>query len=217
LSPRSVVRANVAIGSGGQGIFGRLSYDPARRRVVFTPDDPAMFPGTAYQLIVRAGLLAWDGTPMGEEQRRDFVTSDAGYVAPASVVIPTLQRDIAPFFASRCALSNCHGGGDPVMGLDLSSADAIRRTAIAVIARERPASSVGASFRTDPTWGAMLRIDVGNGREGTTRGEPAYSYLVYKILGDGPVEGDRMPPPDLAPLGDAEVRMVSDWIAAGAE
>ena len=47
------------------------------------------------------------------------------------------------------------------------------------------------------------------------QGRPEYSYLVYKLLGDGPVVGARMPP-DGPSLSAEEIARVSDWIAAGA-
>ena len=60
----------------------------------------------------------------------------------------------------------------------------------------------------------MARVDAG---DGPGLGAPEYSYLVYKLLGDGPVLGDRMPPPDTgAPLEPDELATVSDWIARGA-
>ena len=199
--------------TAGQVVFGHVHYDPARRRVQFIPDDAAVFASTAYELVVRESLLAWDGTPMGVVERRAFRTSAEPYVTPAPLPAPTLTRDVAPLLAARCALSNCHDAADRVMGLDLSSAEAIRRTAVDVMAGERPAASNVAATRSDPRWVALARLDSGF-VVGT--GEPAYSYLVYKILGDGPIEGDRMPPPNLAPLSDEEIRVVSDWIAAGA-
>ncbi len=209
LSPRTVSRATVGIQSGGQGIYGSLRYDPARRRALFVPHpDDVIFEGTEYQLVITVGLAAWDGTPMADPAQHSFLTASATYVAPAPPDGPRLSRDVAPLLAAMCASSGCHGGANVAMGLDLSSAASLRRTALGVMSRERPANSAGESTRTDPAWSSLERID--------GQGDPAYSYLVYKIIGDGPIRGDRMPPPPLAPLTQAEIERVSDWIARGA-
>lgn len=208
LSPRTLSRSTVSVQSGGVGIFGSLHYDPARRRAVFVPDGAPAFAATEYQLVVTTDLVAWDGVPLGERTVRSFVTSEDVYVPTAPPVGPRLSIDVAPLLAARCASSGCHSETHAVMALDLSSAAALRRTALGVFSRERPANIAGESTRTDPAWSSLERID--------HAGDPAYSYLVYKILGDGPLRGDRMPPPPLAPLTDAEIVRVSDWIARGA-
>ena len=69
----------------------------------------------------------------------------------------------------------------------------------------------GGDGYSDPAWGALQRVDRGNV---AGLGRPEYSYVVYKLLGDGPVVGQRMPPE--APLTPDEVALVSDWIAGGA-
>jgi hypothetical protein len=97
------------------------------------------------------------------------------------------------------------------MALDLSSAAAIYNTTVGVIARERP-SSTGRDERTDPHWGAMYRVDRGGGQG---RAEASYSYLFYKIAGEGPLIGTRMPP-EGPPLTHDEIVLVADWIARGA-
>ena len=47
-----------------------------------------------------------------------------------------------------------------------------------------------------------------------TPGDPANSYLYRKIIGSG-ITGDRMPPAQ-APLSDAQIALVRDWIRRGA-
>jgi hypothetical protein len=100
-----------------------------------------------------------------------------------------------------------------VLGLDLSSAEAIVRTAVGVPSVERPPVAGVTSERTDPRWGAMLRIDPSGDAVAPAA---AYSYLFYKLSGDGPLHGMRMPPPDAPPLAPAELATVADWIARGA-
>jgi hypothetical protein len=208
LAPQTVTRSTVNIVSGGQSVFGIVSYDPTRHRVTFAPRAGSTAAGTQYEFFVRDGVSAWDGTPLGITHRYLFRTSSDSFVPPPPTA-PTLSRDVAPLLAARCALSNCHGGADPVMQFDLSSAAGIQRTAVNVFAHERPANAGNASTRTDPAWGPLARIDPSSGGR-------AYSYLVYKLLGDGPIAGDRMPPPNLEPLTDEEIQLVGDWIARGA-
>lgn len=96
------------------------------------------------------------------------------------------------------------------MGLDLHDADAILATAVGRVSRET-ANGRGTPDYTDPRWGAMLIVDPG---DAPGQGRPEYSYLLYKLLGDGPTRGAAMPPG--APLSRDEIEAVSDWIAAGA-
>jgi hypothetical protein len=53
----------------------------------------------------------------------------------------------------------------------------------------------------------MLRVDPGN---------PDNSFLLRKLLGPGPGEGNRMPANSSTPLSDRVVGAVRDWILAGA-
>jgi hypothetical protein len=96
------------------------------------------------------------------------------------------------------------------MGLDLSSPSSIRATALGVPSRER--SDRAGLEMLDPRWSALPRIDPGIT---AGQGRPEYSYLVYKLLGDGPVWGARMPL-GRDPLTDAQTRLVIDWVSAGA-
>ena len=212
LSPHSITRGTVGITSAGVGVFGLLRYDPSRRRVEFAPISGSTFASTEYQLIVRETILAWDGAPLGTPLVISFETSDQAYVQPPPPDSPRLSVDVVPLLARRCATAGCHASTDAVLNLDLSSAAAIRRTAIHVLASELAASGDVAT-RSDPQWGELARVD-----PGITPGFglPGYSYLVYKIIGDGPIVGDRMPPPPLAPLTNDEISLVSDWIARGA-
>ena len=64
----------------------------------------------------------------------------------------------------------------------------------------------------DPRWSALPRIDPGIT---SGQGRPEYSYVIYKLLGEGPIWGARMPL-GRAPLSDAQTRLVVDWVTAGA-
>lgn len=195
--------------SGPFSVYGGVRYDPVRREVRFSPNAPDLRAGLQYVLRVSTALRGWDGTALASPLEVPFVP--AGSERPSPPPAPSLRADIAPLLIARCGRAACHGGDAPVMGLDLSSADAIARTNIGVVARQN-ANGRNAPDYTDPRWGALLRVDPG---DAPGQGRPEYSYLIYKLLGDGPIVGARMPP-DEAPLSLDEIARVSDWIALGA-
>ncbi len=210
LAPSTLSDATVHVRSGALGVFGGFRYDMIRRRVLLIADARAFRPSLQYDLVVTADLRAWDGATLAAPLTLRFAPGAVAASPPR--VVPSLAREVAPLLAARCATAGCHGGASPVMGLDLSSTDAILRTALGVPARERPAPSAAAVAPGDPRWGALVRVDPGNA---AGQGRPEYSYLVYKVLGDGPVIGARMPP-EGPPLTDAEAALIADWIAGGA-
>lgn len=211
LAPSTVHAGTVVVRSGVLGVFGGVRYDPVRRAVRFVPDARAFRRALQYEFAVTAGVRAWDGGGLAAPLSVRFMPG-ATEPAPAPPAV-SLARDVAPLLAARCATARCHDADAPAMGLDLSSAAALRRTAIRVPARERPAPGPAISTTAaDPAWGALERVDPGFV---AGQGRPEYSYLVYKLLGDGPVVGARMPPEGPAlPLDD--IARVADWIAAGA-
>jgi hypothetical protein len=97
-----------------------------------------------------------------------------------------------------------------MVGLDLSSRAGIERTAIGVRASKLAGTTGDEGARGALQLAGMNIIDVVAGR-----GSPATSYLVYKVLGDPHVLGERMPE-GRPPLSEAELRMLSTWIAQGA-
>jgi hypothetical protein len=205
----------VHLQSGGVSALGSVRYDPARRRVVFAPTRGQMIPRVVYEFSVGTGLLAWDGAPLATRLLERFFVDESSDPPAAPPTRPALRADVMPVFVNHCAVAGCHAGANPRMGLDLSTAEAVQATAVGVLARETVSdpSASGPAY-SDPRWGALDRVDPGIAVD---NGEPAYSYLVYKILGDGPISGAQMPPPpDRAPLTRDEIILVSDWIARGA-
>lgn len=208
LAPSTVTRGALRITSGPFSVYGGVRYDPVRREVRFVPNAPDLRPGLRYVFRVGEALRAWDGAPLLATVDVPFVPQ--GRAEATAATVPSLRARIAPMFAARCASARCHGGEAPAMGLDLRDADAIIATAVGRIARETD-NGRGTPDYTDPRWGALLRIDPG---DAPGLGRPEYSYLVYKLLGDGPIRGGRMPPD--APLPIDDIAAVADWIAAGA-
>ncbi len=198
----------MALRTGGLGVYGGVEYDPVRRTVTLRPNSNEVRPGLQYVLTVTDGVRGWDGSALAGPFA---MTLRAGprQSPPGPRQTPSLAREVGPLLAQRCAAATCHGGPSPSMGLDLSTPEALRRTTLLVPARQRPE---GPWVRSAPRWGALPRIDPGVA-EG--QGRPAMSYLVYKLLGDGPIAGERMPPGPEG-LSLEEVDLVARWIAAGA-
>jgi hypothetical protein len=208
LAPSTVQRANVRITSGPYSVYGGVRFDPARREVRFVPNASDLRLGLRYVFRVSEGLRAWDGAPLATPVEVPFVPE--GRYTPPATDTPSLRRTVAPLLAARCATSGCHGGDAPAMGLDLRDAEALFRTAVGRVARETANGRTLPDY-TDPRWGALLIIDPG---DAPMQGRPEYSYLIYKLLGDGPTRGAAMPPG--ARLSPEEILAISDWIAAGA-
>lgn len=167
-------------------------YDPAGRRVVVWPS-ATLREGATWVLEVREGFMTGlDGGPLAAGRVTSFTTGGAkGDDVPFEDLG---YEDVRPIFASRC--TSCHGGGGPVAGLALDTADGIAETALAV------ASQGDAS---------MDRV---------VPGRPGGSHLVYRIIEDD-LPWNRMPrsfdgTEPAAPLSPAEQRTISDWIAGGA-
>lgn len=87
-----------------------------------------------------------------------------------------------------CGLSNCHGGAEPfVLSEDTTAADLVNVPSI-----DAP--------------GEILVV----------AGDPDASYLVHKIEGRTSIVGEPMPPP-FGGLQPDQIQTIRDWIAAGAE
>ena len=147
--------------------------DTLHTAVVLPPADPSDI----------TGIRAFDGAPL--EQRVIFSFTPSASLSDPDVddagprvdwcddvagvaALPAARKAFAP-----CA--GCHGPSDPAAGLDLSSPEAIRRTALRVLAAEVvPLEHAGVTAETPTDFGqGMARIDPGN---------PGNSYLVYKLL-----------------------------------
>lgn len=102
----------------------------------------------------------------------------------------TLADVQAQVFSPRCAVSGCHAGTSPPMGLDLSSGAAAGHL-IDVPSSELPA------FR---------RVAPGNSLD---------SYLYMKVTADPRINGDPMPL-NRTPLNAADLELIATWIDQGA-
>jgi hypothetical protein len=104
---------------------------------------------------------------------------------------PTLSQIQTSIFDTNCALSGCHAGATPQMGMNLSAGLAFSNI-VNVPSMEN---------------GALNRV---------TPGDADNSYLYQKITGAAGITGSRMPL-GRAALSQAQLDLVRDWIEAGAE
>lgn len=199
LWPRSINRGTVTVQSGEVSLVPRVNYEPTRRAVVLTVDRASVRFDLEYVLSIREGISSWDGaTALGLASRRvRFVDRVSSAEPPVS-----LRGEIAPALRSACATSGCHSAQDRTMGLDLSSPEGILQTTVSRRSREWEASSAGAEFY----WGGMNLVEPG---------APGESFLVYKLLGEGPMRGAQMPR-GAAALDRSVAARISAWIAQGA-
>ncbi|MCB9667419.1 MAG: Ig-like domain-containing protein [Myxococcales bacterium] len=154
-----------------------------------------------------------DGDRMGEMWEVIFRT---GNREAASFPEPEAPGwgDVQPILTAHCAFSRCHRGPKAALGLDLSTAEAVRDTAIGVNSKQYYRSSIDAEGGAGFSRLSDLRIvDVVSGK-----GRVGLSYLMYKIAGDRHILGERMPPASAGqePLSFAQQAIIQAWIASGA-
>lgn len=193
VGPRGFPAESVLLVSGERRVPLRIISDPTTHRFEVIPRG-TLDPNVGYRLELGA-FRDVEGRPAAPRtihiETGPSVIPDPG---------PGATWADAAVVLARCTM--CHGGDMSVLGLDLSTAEAVRRTAIAVPAEE---VRVG-----DP-------VSLGGGLLGLARiepGAPGRSYLVWKLSGDEHIVGDPMPPDDA--LDPAEVATLVAWVRSGA-
>jgi hypothetical protein len=118
---------------------------------------------------------------------KDLPTAPGGSEPPDPTA--TLSRVQSEIFTPTCARVGCHDAFGAQQGLVLAAG-----------------SSYGNLVNVRSTESSLDRIEPGS---------PEASYLYIKITGSAGLTGDRMPL-GLAPLNEAQLKLVSDWIRRGA-
>jgi hypothetical protein len=119
---------------------------------------------------------------------KDLPTAPGGGTEPPDPTA-TFSRVQSEIFTPTCARVGCHDAFGAQQGLVLAAG-----------------SSYGNLVNVKSTESSLDRVEPGS---------PQASYLYIKITGSAGLTGDRMPL-GLAPLDDAQLKLVSDWIRRGA-
>ncbi len=182
LLPFSVSRQSFVLHASGSGaaMNPTVDYDPVARTVTITPlSDAPLQVGQSYEVDINAGLLrAIDGAELDPNQTTAFTflveAGDGGTPAVPSV---DYCHDIAPIFVG---CSGCHSATGQYAGLSLSSPAAIAATAVGKTAHGANTGLQSTPEPPGPVFGVDTPIiDPGSGTGG---GDPANSWLLYKVL-----------------------------------
>lgn len=185
----TAIARNIRIFTGLYEVFGDLKTDLIKRRVRFTPAAP-MRPNLRHQVFLHEELRGVDGARLGEHLIFDFTTGTHDRAPGEPPPDGSSTAVLSTWTEAGCQLGGCHRSSNPPAGVDLSSAETMRRSLVNVPA----------------------------GLPGQTRivpGDHARSYLMLKLLGEGGTVGFSMPPGGPR-LPRARLRHVADWIDAGA-
>jgi len=188
----SIAAIDPASAAAGETVTVSGSAFGAARR----PGDTVVF---AQGVDADPGVTSWSDTeirvtvPAGAITGGVVVRAAGVASAPFPFTVagsgPTLTQIQAEIFTPTCAQSACH--------------DSQARGGLVLQAGRSYANLVNVASSQRP---ALKRV---------LPGDAAKSYLYQKISLPTPPEGDRMPQ-GLPPLGAAQIRLVRDWIEAGA-
>ena len=113
--------------------------------------------------------------------------------------VPKLSTHVAPLLNTSCALADCHDATKKEHGMDFSATPAE--------VHEMLVDHMSADHCNDNA--TVVRV---------VPGDPESSYLIQLVDAINRCdEVPRMPPPPLEALDPAEIQMIRDWIAAGAQ
>lgn len=211
LAADSITSESVRLRSGQVTVEVNVHYNPVTMDLWISPRAP-LDADVAYSLEVQ-GLVDLDGTRQVTQVRASFSTGRELQGAEVELPgLPPAAEDAAKLIRQRCAVVECHASGAAKHGLDLGTASGLRSTALGIVRgahRDRSARTI--------KWEGLVRlselpiVDVSSGANRAAR-----SYLLYKVLGDSHIAGQRMPPPPLAGLTQKELETVQGWIEQGA-
>jgi hypothetical protein len=209
LLPRTVNPGTVRLRSGGVDHRLSVRFDPVEAMIIATSfEDAPLEPEVVYRFSID-GVRDLEDRQIATEYLVRFRSGAADALPPEPP--SATWAEVAPIFSERCGVEGCHLGLEAPFGLDLSSPERIRETAIGRRSPRGGGETLEAN-RGSVFLGALNIIDVVGGV-----GRPDGSLLIYKVLGDPHVLGARMPPPEAgAPLTHEEIATLSHWILAGA-
>jgi hypothetical protein len=191
VAPWSIVGADASLRSGERELGVGLAFDPVTRVLMADPTPRLLDPDVDYTLHIEGPRGFDDG---------HLEPIDARLRVTRALAEPTVSPRYDEVLAVLEGCRGCHEGPGAALGLDVAD---LVSTAIGVPASEVAGMSTGRGLV------GLARIEPGH---------PERSYLVYKMLGEGPIVGATMgseSAPDV-PLPRASIAIVSRWIASGA-
>lgn len=188
LRPASAVRQSIEIFTGSTSNWAGVllpEYDVVERVVVYRLTQ-ALEPGTLYTIRLRSpdeesrfGFQAFDGAPLAEGEAPltfNFFTRRSRSLEPGIPLeaSPSCERIAELFREAGCASSACHSGTAPPMGLELGSVQSVAGAVGQVARQTELGASVGRPLRNPDRFGLQMPL--------MDPGQPANSYLLYKLL-----------------------------------
>jgi hypothetical protein len=201
-NPETVSLGSIVLSSGIQTRLGSFKVDLLTRSIRLGTRN-WLLPNLTYLVTLLPNLRSLTGCAVESQQRRFRTGAGPSDPPPPPPSNPPFS-DVLPILAARCAGAACHrqpleqGGGclaAPTKGLSLCDRDA---------------------------WSALVDADAVEvaGMKRVVAGDASRSYLLRKLIpgptgGPVPTTPGHRDPPD-APLGESDLRLISDWIDAGA-
>ena len=189
LDPNSINSSNIVVYSGSQRLYSKTEYAPELLAIRISPSSSEGWPeGVWINLAMRSdsteGLRKFDGTPLkrvveSTSKRSNRLQLPIGSAKKFLAIPPSTWTnthvscaDALQIFGKYC--TDCHNSERSEWGLDLSSADALSKTAIGIPSKatQKNGSPKTHVSNTDRFGYPMSIISSGNA---------AQSYLLYKL------------------------------------
>lgn len=189
IDPGSIGSRAIDVTSAGVRQGGTIHYDPIERRLTYSPNGRYRV-NLTYDAVLSEELRGLRRGEPVEAEPLTFETSDETETITEAFA-PDYVREIEPILGENCGFSGCHASPNPSESLDLSSVRGLRATGLG-------SESSG--------WASWAIIDPGSA---------AWSYIIYKLIGEQSVRGDTMPP--WGSLPNTDIETIAEWIDDGAK
>jgi hypothetical protein len=206
VSSWSVDRGSVHLSSGTVVEFVLPWFDPLTDQLVVDLARP-MLPD-AWYVARLSGLSDLDGVFL--EPATQILLRAAEADPPVRPEVASVEA-VMTLLAARCAGNGCHDSTTRAAGVDLGDRGGIGATALG----RQSLQAASPNAAVDPDASGLLELPIIDDAGEST--SVSRSYLVYKVLGDPHVLGERMPPPSAGPaLSADDMQLLARWIMTGA-
>jgi hypothetical protein len=209
LLPASISRQTFVLSYQSPGdLTPVIRYDPVARVVTIIPG-MALLAGQTYTLTINTpssptdlnGLRSIGGATLDSSSPSTLVFVAKAGNQPAEPSHTTdFCNDVMPIFTSTCGTAACHTGVLPAEGLVLTSPAGVLGTAIG---RTAQGANTGTVASPPEPPGVVFGVDtpiVDPGTGATSGGDPANSWLLYKVLLGAPSDCSEAGVCDAGPL-----------------